>query len=730
MNDLGLTLAWLAVQVTLVLVPALALYATAARRGPDRAAWVAALSLALVVALNVAAFLPGIGRGYRRGEVCNAEASRPVEVATLAESPIADGRDAPRHPTSGPGLFAGWRVAWARLERGAAEPAERCRPWGTMLASLALAGSAAGLIRLALGLGAIFVCRRRGKTVDDPTLIGRLDELCVTMGCRAPVELREVPDLVGPATAGWRRPVILLPEDWRSWDDSERRAVLAHELAHVVRGDYAAGLIARLAVALNYYHPLVRWMAGRLRLKQELAADAIGARHAGGRGGYLVALSRLALRQDGRSPCWPARAFLPARGTLTRRIAMLRDETRIGTLTRPWTRAGRLAIAVSLLGVTAAVGMLRGPARAGDDGAPAANEPRAGAPATRTDDTFPPPLYFGEGMQGAVVLRPAAAARHAGLKRLEPFLKLALDGELSHLAKELGVDMTRPGFVKLRAEDLECITLGLGFGQTSRTKDDKGNPLHTVKFGSPTFRTVAPFDWLAFLRQWRLECAEVKEGRRAYYRITGPLAAELGPGPSAVYLPDDRTLILDEEKVIRKLVRGETPPLPAFVRGPDWQRACRGLMAVAISNQDDAFAKVFDLGRPDEAAILPLFQGVDHWTFSVDDADAIVLRAAAACAGGDSGAALARSIDSLVKLGRTALDQTAPQVRPGEVHDRTLHMTRALLTNLRVEHTGRSVGVSTDRFGTLADVAAIVEDEARCEEKSASRKDSTKGARL
>src|SRR2546421_256342 len=87
----------------------------------------------------------------------------------------------------------------------------------------------------------------------------------------------------GPGSNGWRRPVLLLPVDWRSWDAPERRAVFAHELAHIVRGDYAAGLLARLAVVLNSYHPLVLWMAGRLQLQQELAADALGARFAGGR---------------------------------------------------------------------------------------------------------------------------------------------------------------------------------------------------------------------------------------------------------------------------------------------------------------------------------------------------------------------------------------------------------------------------------------------------------------
>ena len=90
--------------------------------------------------------------------------------------------------------------------------------------------------------------------------------------------------------------------------------MLAHELAHIQRRDYVTGFVARLAVAFHFYHPLIWWLAGRLLLQQELAADAVGARLAGGRGMYLLALSRLALRQDGRSPCWPARAFLPRGG--------------------------------------------------------------------------------------------------------------------------------------------------------------------------------------------------------------------------------------------------------------------------------------------------------------------------------------------------------------------------------------------------------------------------------
>ena len=77
-----------------------------------------------------------------------------------------------------------------------------------------------------------------------------------------------------PATVGWRRPTLLLPADWRDWGETDRRAVVAHELAHVRRGDYVAGVWAQFCVAFHFYQPLVHWLTARLRLEQELAADA------------------------------------------------------------------------------------------------------------------------------------------------------------------------------------------------------------------------------------------------------------------------------------------------------------------------------------------------------------------------------------------------------------------------------------------------------------------------
>ena len=82
-------------------------------------------------------------------------------------------------------------------------------------------------------------------------------ELC----CLRKVEIRETDELATPATIGWRRPLLLLPADWREWNPAERRAVLAHELAHVCRGDFLTGLLAQASLTLHFYNPLAHWLA-------------------------------------------------------------------------------------------------------------------------------------------------------------------------------------------------------------------------------------------------------------------------------------------------------------------------------------------------------------------------------------------------------------------------------------------------------------------------------------
>jgi TonB family protein len=77
----------------------------------------------------------------------------------------------------------------------------------------------------------------------------------------------------GPLAAGLFRPVILLPGNAGSWTLARRRAVLAHEAAHIRRRDPAILLTAHITTAIYWFHPLC-WLAlARLRAESEHACD-------------------------------------------------------------------------------------------------------------------------------------------------------------------------------------------------------------------------------------------------------------------------------------------------------------------------------------------------------------------------------------------------------------------------------------------------------------------------
>ncbi len=182
-----------------------------------------------------------------------------------------------------------------------------------------------GLIRVIGGLWAVRHFVRTSRPLMSPELLEQVDLLRAEMNCPQPVEVRECPHLATAATVGWRRPVILLSESWQTWTETQLRCVLAHEIAHITRGDFLATVAAQVGVVLHFYHPLVHWLANRLRLEQELAADALAAQVVCGSRAYLNAIGELALKQTEEPVGWPAHSFLPTRRTFLRRIEMLRD---------------------------------------------------------------------------------------------------------------------------------------------------------------------------------------------------------------------------------------------------------------------------------------------------------------------------------------------------------------------------------------------------------------------
>jgi N-acetylmuramoyl-L-alanine amidase/beta-lactamase regulating signal transducer with metallopeptidase domain len=138
------------------------------------------------------------------------------------------------------------------------------------------------LIGLLAVLGQLFVGLSRLARIDRHSIPLEHRELQVAenvrgrMGLRRPVRFlraAEATAVAVPVTWGILRPVVLLPAQSNAWSEDCLRAALLHELAHVSRWDWPTQLIARLACALYWWHPLVWWAARQAREESECACD-------------------------------------------------------------------------------------------------------------------------------------------------------------------------------------------------------------------------------------------------------------------------------------------------------------------------------------------------------------------------------------------------------------------------------------------------------------------------
>jgi TonB family protein len=217
------------------------------------------------------------------------------------------------------------------------------------LATIWIVGSATVLLRL----GAEVVKLRRlmatSRAVTDPRALRLLRETATALGLRRAPHLLRSPHSLIPLTWGLHRPRVLLPDEAGEWEEERLRAVLAHELAHVRRGDWVVHLSAQIACAVYWFHPLF-WTAERaLGRESEHAADdeVLGI----GLDGSVYAAYLLDIVRAARTALPPRRTVVAmARAShLERRVTALLDVTvnRGARSTRAVMVAGALAIIIT-----------------------------------------------------------------------------------------------------------------------------------------------------------------------------------------------------------------------------------------------------------------------------------------------------------------------------------------------------------------------------------------------
>src|SRR5262245_6590562 len=146
--------------------------------------------------------------------------------------------------------------------------------WTAWVVAIWLSGVAAVLILMVLGLARIWWLDRLTVPLLDDSWLELAADLSRELGLGGrDVRLLQAEGPAMPMTWGIRRPAILLPADAAAWAPDRRRDVLLHELAHVKRHDFLIQLIAHVACAVYWFHPLVWIAATRLPEERERACD-------------------------------------------------------------------------------------------------------------------------------------------------------------------------------------------------------------------------------------------------------------------------------------------------------------------------------------------------------------------------------------------------------------------------------------------------------------------------
>ncbi|MEX2173718.1 MAG: M56 family metallopeptidase [Pirellulaceae bacterium] len=696
MNPFIESLLWCIVQVTLVGLLATSLCAALSRWGTGATAAVPAVALAAVVALTASAFVPWPS-GWRYGPQWKAATASAVDL------PEASDEAAPLPADDDVSLLAApLPFDWPATidEQPAMDPADVAPPvasetasspiaatstlaeqlWSWLPAALTAvlaAGVVLGLLQLAGGLLSVRRFRRASQPLFDAELAELADCLCAELSLARGVELRESEHLATAATVGWSRPVVLLPCCWRGWTCEQRRAVLAHELAHVARGDYLACVLAQLSVAIHFYHPLVHWLAARLRLEQELAADATAAQLAGGRRNYLQSLAELALHTPEQPLGWPAHTFLPTQGTFLRRIEMLRDsKLAAGAVPRPHAALRWGAVGLLVIGAVLAAGLRGQPAgspldavaSAQDTAEDAAKERDAPQPTAGNIDLSHVP----NDAKMLLAIRPAQLMQHSEVRS----------------ALEAATVGSGPALLKLMAtKNLRQLTV---IGPAGVEPDDWDSDIVVVvQFSEPT-----TFEAISEAGAW-------PKGAR---RLPSDERASGAAQEKAYAVLDERTLALGSAKVLPRYLANRRKGAPVIAAGEAWEKVKNGAIVAALDMQP--IREQFRAARPGSAAAGP-FEALTGlaplWTDSeyllagaIVEGKTVHLRAIATCQDGKLAENVADTTQAALTMARNGLRSL--REREADIPEFIgvgMEMVEGLLKSVAVERTDKLVVAQT-----------------------------------
>src|SRR5437879_1219584 len=239
-------------------------------------------------------------------------------------------------------------------------PAPASRPASQDRQRIVLFAWLAGVLivsgRLAIGVLQVSRSARRAIRIENPLIA----QISSQLGLRRTTTVVRTDRTTIPFAWSIFRQMIPPPADSDRCTAERARIVLSHELAHVRRQDGVTQILAQIACALYWFHPLIWLTARQLRKEREQACDdqvlGLGNR-ASAYADHLVELAK-SLRPAKR--CWPVAVAMAQPHELETRVLALLDPQR---RRERMTRMGAILCAVAAAAFILPLSTLRAPAQ-------------------------------------------------------------------------------------------------------------------------------------------------------------------------------------------------------------------------------------------------------------------------------------------------------------------------------------------------------------------------------
>ncbi|MGL6193996.1 MAG: M56 family metallopeptidase [Thermoguttaceae bacterium] len=223
-----------------------------------------------------------------------------------------------------------------------------------ILAIVWMSGLILGLVAMLRSFVAVHKIIQTSRGPDDTMWQTLADELAQTIGLQTEPLVLISQETNVPFVTGCRKPLVILPHAAEQWKNTQRRAILVHELTHIKRRDIAWQLLAKISCSIYWFHPLA-WLASwRMQVEREIACDDAVLLNGEKQSTYAAVLMEIARTMTNTKPLNGYAVAMSRRSCVEKRIcsilAVRQNRAPLGRTGAFWFTVGTLC-AVSLAAI-------------------------------------------------------------------------------------------------------------------------------------------------------------------------------------------------------------------------------------------------------------------------------------------------------------------------------------------------------------------------------------------